>query len=383
MNNLTVEQIMARAEAVAPSVGGGTETRLPSILNAKAFRESVIPVPAAIIEGVLTQGSRMLLVAPSKARKSFAVKALAYAVASGGEWLGIKTKKGRVLYVNFELREHTIHKRITAIADALHVSDDELLDIWDLRKDACSIEGLIDDIIKIIGTREKYVLIILDPSYKLLGDRDENSAGDMTEFCGHVERLAQASGAAVVATAHFPKGSAGGKSPMDRIAGSGAFARDCDAMLVLTPHDNSTEKVPVFTVDSVLREFEPLEPFVISWEYPLMTRNPELDPTQVAGGPGVDPKYSSDDLLKHVPDASADKGIAKNVWKALAAEDCGITRSSFYERVATFLQRGAVFVDAEGLIRRAAPARDNVRETLRKIKANPQYTRFNGKGESR
>jgi RecA-family ATPase len=112
--------------------------------------------------------------------------------------------------VNFELRNHTIHDRINTISDARGITNDELLDLWDLRGFAKSIEEMVVEINERIQTRDPYSTIILDPTYKLLGTRDENAGGEMTEFCSNLEWLAQASGASVVAAAHFPKGAMGG-----------------------------------------------------------------------------------------------------------------------------------------------------------------------------
>jgi RecA-family ATPase len=91
------------------------------------------------------------------------------------------------------------------------LDNDELLDIWDLRGPACDIESMVHYILHFIEGREPYGLIVLDPTYKLLGDRDENAGGEMTKLCSHLELLAQESGAAVVAATHFPKGAMGAR----------------------------------------------------------------------------------------------------------------------------------------------------------------------------
>ncbi len=92
----------------------------------------------------------------------------------------------------------------------------------------------------------------------------------MNEF----EALAQSSGAAVVVAHHFAKGDSTAKNAIDRMSGAGAWARDPDSILVLTPH----EEPDCFTVTSVLRNLPQVPEFVVEWDYPLMRLAPELNP---------------------------------------------------------------------------------------------------------
>ena len=346
---------------------GAKSLSLPLIVNAKDFRVSKINRPKEIIQGVLTQGARMVLAGPSKSRKSWVLLDLCYSVASGSPWLGIPTSQAKTLYVNFELRSHTIHDRINRISEAREIYNDELLDLWDLRAHVADIEPMVHDILKVIGDREPYGLICLDPTYKLLGDRDENAAGEMTEFCNHLEWLAQDSGAAVVAAAHFPKGAMGARISQDRIAGSGAFARDADAILTMSPHDDSTEDNPYFTIETTLREFKPIKPFVIRWDYPLMSISPDSDPKQITGRDGRPTEYADDSLLKFVPEA----GISKSDWKKAAAADTGISQTTFYRRVEEMKKRGQILQDeATGLVKRGNKAGPALKSLVKKVRAN-------------
>ena len=60
---------------------------------------------------------------------------------------------------------------------------------------------------------------------------DENSADQMAAFCNQFDRVATELGCAVVYCHHHSKGSQGSKRSMDRVSGSGVFARDPDALL--------------------------------------------------------------------------------------------------------------------------------------------------------
>ena len=92
----------------------------------------------------------------------------------------------------------------------------------------------------------------------------------MNEF----EALACSSGAAVVIAHHFAKGDSTVKSSIDRMSGAGAWARDPDSLLILTPH----EEPSCFTVNATLRNLPPVDDFVVEWNFPLLTAAADLDP---------------------------------------------------------------------------------------------------------
>src|SRR5208282_4805856 len=92
-----------------------------------------------------------------------------------------------------------------------------------------------------------------------------------------VESLSVESGAAVAFGAHYSKGNQAGKEAIDRISGSGVFARDPDTILNFTRH----EETDAFTVDATLRNFKPIAPLCVRWQYPLMRRDESLDPAKL------------------------------------------------------------------------------------------------------
>ena len=133
-------------------------------------------------------------------------------------------------------------------------------DIWNLRGHATDFSALIP---KILGRIRDtgYSLILIDPIYKGLGARNENDAGDIASLLNEVEQLAAKSGAAAVFGAHFSKGNQAGKESIDRIGGSGVFARDPDVILTMTPHEEDDAHV----IDLTLRALPPVKPFVVRW----------------------------------------------------------------------------------------------------------------------
>lgn len=204
---------------------------LPDAENAAEFWDNIPPLRPALIEGVLRQGHKMLLAGPSKAGKSFALIALAIAIAEGRPWMGFPCAQGKVWYVNLELDDISCKHRIRDVYEALGIEpkNTKNLDIWNLRGRSLPMDKLAPSMIRRAKQRG-YAAIIIDPIYKVITG-DENSAEQMAHFCNQFDRVCAGAGCAVIYCHHHSKGSQGGKRSMDRASGSGVFARDPDALL--------------------------------------------------------------------------------------------------------------------------------------------------------
>jgi RecA-family ATPase len=257
---------------------------LPPILPGHAFMGQPEPEPPQLVEGVLHQGAKMVLGGPSKARKSWSLIDLMLSVSTGSPWWGFPTRLGRALYLNFELPPFALQYRITRIAAAKEIEDFTGFDIWNLRGHATDFSALIP---KILGRIRDtgYSLILIDPIYKGLGARNENDAGDIASLLNEVEQLAAKSGAAAVFGAHFSKGNQAGKESIDRIGGSGVFARDPDVILTMTPHEDDDAHV----IDLTLRALPPVKPFVVRWCESIFIADRNADPAALKA-PQANPK---------------------------------------------------------------------------------------------
>jgi predicted transcriptional regulator len=267
---------------------------LPEIVDAVAFIGTPIEPPPELIEGILHTGSKLALGGNSKAFKTWTLLSLSLCVAAGAEWLGCKTVEGKVLFVNFEIQPYAWQRRIAAVARAIKIElkEGQIL-LWNLRGHAADFRQLIPKIIERCRA-EKFALIVLDPIYKLYGGTDENSAGDVAALLNAIEELATETGAAVAYGCHFAKGNAAGKEAIDRISGSGVFARDPDSLLIFTAH----EEQDAFVVEPILRNFAPIAPFVVRWKFPLMERDGELDPAKLKQIAGRKKRFDDSDLRK-------------------------------------------------------------------------------------
>lgn len=184
-----------------------------------------------LINGVLRQGHKMMLGGPSKAGKSFALIEMCVAIAEGVHWLGFECTKGRVLYVNLELDRASCLHRFKDVYQAMGVAPANVgsIDIWNLRGKSKPMDQLAPSLIR-RALKTRPIAVIIDPIYKVITG-DENSADQMAAFCNQFDRVATELGCAVVYCHHHSKGSQGGKRSMDRVSGSGVFARDPDALL--------------------------------------------------------------------------------------------------------------------------------------------------------
>lgn len=244
------------------------ETRangLPEIQNFSEIALNPPPLAPVLIDGVLRQGHKLLIGGPSKAGKSFMLIGMSLSLNAGLPWFGFSIKKCSVLYVNFEIDAPSFADRVLKVANKMGVNDFSNLDVWNLRGKSVGIEELAPQIIRKIK-QKNYGAVILDPTYKFMGDRDENNAGDITDLMNYLDQISVSSGCSIVLAAHFSKGKQGEKNPTDRISGSGVFGRDPDAIITLSEIKDESNG---YKMEGTLREFAAFEPIGLRFNWPI------------------------------------------------------------------------------------------------------------------
>jgi predicted transcriptional regulator len=313
---------------------------LPAIDNANALlADEEIKLPPEIIEGVLHQGLKGVLGSNSKARKTWILLDAAISVATGLPFWKWRTYKGRVLYLNFEIPRAFIRSRIKRLCEGKGVFDVSNLDVWTLRGHGGALWQLLPALLAKIEAG-KYVLIIIDPIYKGLGGRDENSAGDIGELCNELEQIAVETGAAILYAAHFSKGNQAGKEAIDRIGGSGVWTRDADSIITLTKH----QVEGAFTVDLILRNLPEQSPFVMQWSFPLMKVAPELDPDELKQAMGRKRAYDPRKLLVFIAASTAENPVSISGW----AKAAGVPRQTLADYLPEMRSKGWITTTGEG-----------------------------------
>ena len=173
-------------------------------------------------------------------------------------------KPRRVLYVQFEIREHHCHRRIRNLARAMGITPEDLGG----RLMVISGRGLglagADGLERIVQAAGDFMpeVIVLDPLYKL-AQGVENAAEDFKVILAAFDQIAEQTGAAIVFVHHDAKGTPGDKDIRDRGAGSGVLGRDYDACITLTAHATEPDAT---VVETLLRNYPPQDPFTASWE---------------------------------------------------------------------------------------------------------------------
>ena len=267
------------------------------------------PIPPELISGVLYGGGTMMLSGPSKSRKTYTFLDLAVSVATGSDWLGFATAKHGVIYLNFELSEHSFERRLAAICQAKGIKPPANLRSFNLRGKTASMGMLAVELPRLIKTREAG-LVILDPWYKISAQSgaEENSNDGQARILAEAERIVTANGAGLVVGHHFAKGDASAKSSIDRAAGAGAMARWGDVIATLSEH----EEQDAMALEFHLRDFAPVEPLVLRWEQPLWRRDDSLDPSKLKRG-GKPVTHPSAELLDALTN-----GMTGTEWRTAA-----------------------------------------------------------------
>ena len=317
-------------DAARESAGGArsdseaTRPRIiwPEPVAASALCDAPPPTPDVLIAGVLYRGGTMLVSGPSKSHKTYTMLDAAAAIADGRLWLDFKTTKTPVIYVNLELQNFAVAKRLDQISRATGTKPPAELHTWNLRGHHVSLVELtarLPEKIKSLGAG----FVVVDPHYKVsaVSGMEENSNDSQGKLLAALEGLCGLNGAALAVCHHFAKGDASVKTAIDRASGGGVFARWGDVMLTFTPH----EEADAMAVEMALRNFAPVDPFVVRWEHPLWVRDDQLDPAKLhrnRGGATV--IHTATKLLE----ALGSKSLTSSEWQKAS----GMTESTFLRR---------------------------------------------------
>ena len=317
-----------------------SDDALPGFKRASEVIPQSIQLPEMIVDGLLHRGCKMVLAGGSKSFKSWSLIDLGLSIANGLEWWGLPTTRGRVLYLNFELINGFFEQRLDSVCKARSMDLPENFLFWTLRNHCYDLEVIS----RVLPTRAKAQelnidLIIVDPIYKALGGLSENDAGDMGLLMENIEKLGKDLDAAVVFGAHFSKGVQSGKEAIDRMAGSGVFARDPDVILTMTRHEAKGS----FVVESELRYLPDIPDFVVSWDFPVMRPDDAKDPEDIFGAAVQDKskskaEFGAVDLFDLLPV----QGLQDSAWKEACSATWGRAGKHYYALKMDLVNAGKV-----------------------------------------
>jgi hypothetical protein len=320
------------AESSLRDLSAAGAGRLPAILRWEDFvGKEPRALPPELVKGVLHRGAKMMIAGGSKSFKTWVLLDLGLSVATGTPWWGFKTERADVLYLNMEIMVEFCEERVRAISKAKGIEGAAGFHSWHLRGYARDFKELLPQMVRAIAGA-KYGLIILDPVYKVLGERDENANGEVAALLNEFESLAVQTGAAIAYGHHHSKGNQGEKDARDRSSGAGAWTRDPDALLDLTPHAEEEH----FTATFTLRNLAPRAPMVVKWNFPCMSTAPGMNPADLRK-PGRPTEHGVGDVVELL----GSEGMTYGEWERAAAKK-KISESSFKRLLARATEQGLV-----------------------------------------
>jgi len=248
--------------------------------SAEGVLDEIVELPKVLVDGLIFAGSKVLISAPPKVGKTWMGLDLAICLATANKWLGFDiSQKIRVLYLNMEMRGPFFKKRAQFLMHARHIREIGS-NLWWMHlrgtPGAHALAENLDPLIEHCKSVEPYELIVLDPMYKFLGKRDENSVTEVADMLANIDTLIDVTGAATVSIHHTSKGRQDLKAIVDRASGSSAFVRDPDAYISIIRAGEGCK------LDFEMREVPSIPSFGIRWNNYLWERDANIDVDQAA-----------------------------------------------------------------------------------------------------
>ncbi len=274
---------LEKIRATLPRATGG------ATVNAYAWLLEPDEQERPIMRNLFDHGDRVAIVGQSKARKSFYALQLAVALATGTPFLGVETVKQTVLVVNGEIRAGAYKRRLRRMIDRLGIGAGDLSGLVVVNAAETGEPDTFADVLA-LAKRHRADVCVVDPAYLLLGD--EVNQVEVKDSVRAMKRFA-VEGVTLVAVYHATKGRMGDKQAVDRISGSGIFARDASTMISLCEHASEPDHV---VVTSITRNYAPCEPITVRFEEGAFTLAGDVAPTEKTSATRPKVTYSAESL---------------------------------------------------------------------------------------
>ena len=216
-----------------------------------------------------------LLAAPPRLGKSLFTLALAKAVATGTEFLGRPTKKGKVVLVSKEDPEDKLKERMIA----QNWGDEEFENI-NFQQDFT-----LDDLPDLIDymEQEKPALLVLDTFSRIRTDNISENDSNLSKVLSPLQDAAQQHNVCVVVVHHTTKGGLIKESTeeiFDKVRGTGSLRGVCRGMVVLTKGKDCVRLVAENGRNAVQDLKISLDPSNLIWKDLGKWKPPNVDNSQ-------------------------------------------------------------------------------------------------------
>jgi hypothetical protein len=152
-----------------------------------------------LVKNIIEKDSMVMMYGASGSGKSFVAIDLCAAIATGQDYYGNKTEKGKVVYVAGEGKAG-LSRRITAWAQR-HSGHQDIAENFLLMNGVCVLPDDTQDFIDALGGVEDLRLIVLDTLQRTMGG-DENSTRDMSAYVRAADAIKAAYPNIVVLVVH-------------------------------------------------------------------------------------------------------------------------------------------------------------------------------------
>jgi len=185
-----------------------------------------------IIKDYIVENSICQIFGASGSGKSFFALDMAYCVAGGIDFFDKKVKKGKVLYIAGE-GFVGIKKRAKALQDKYNGEiADGFFEVSIQAAELLSASSCID-VAEKIESNDGFDLVIIDTLNRNMGNGDENSTQDMTQFINNIDSYIKSLGCAVIIVHHT------GLANPDRARGSGSVYNALDTEFKVEKEENN------------------------------------------------------------------------------------------------------------------------------------------------
>jgi len=215
-----------------------------------------------IIEGLLREREVGSVVGAAKTSKTWFTLALALAVASGEDFLEMRTNRRKVLYLDYELKPGTFRKRMSLLAP----ERPEGFFYQTLRGERRLPS--VDEIAALVES-EGFGLVVIDSLYRTGWLSEENNNDSTPRDLAPLQDFTKRCAASLLCVDHTAKGGGQDKSAVDAARGASAKGGFWDCLLVLRPTDKGPDPEGNYAIlDPVLRDwprFEQLPLVSFTW----------------------------------------------------------------------------------------------------------------------
>ena len=224
------QQIHELADLTVPLADSGLVS-MKGVVHTLAEAYEPIPLTNWLVEKIIAPGMVVLVYGQPATKKTYSMFWLGACSANEKDWLGFKTRKASVLYVDQESAEPRIRRRVRECQNG--VGGDQTAPIVWVTMQGYKLSNKAD-IAKIQQIkREHHVELIIIDSLSKHTAGDENSAADMAKEMDGLRELSTNPDAAVIAIHHSLK------SASDEFRGSSSIEASVDMMICVESEEGS------------------------------------------------------------------------------------------------------------------------------------------------